>query len=445
MRPGFGQFNVATPEYLALRRAVRRNDVLLNTPLLPGAQRWELSDLVKLRLSVEQYGLKLTALENVPTSFYDHIMLNGPRRDEQIENMIYTVRNMARAGIPIFGYNWMPSHVWRTPPQAIRGGALATAFDDALAQKMPLTHDRVYSEEEMWANLEYWIDIITPVAEQGASAWVSTRAIRRCRCWAASRRFLRNFAAYKRLIEIYPSDCNAIEFCQGTMAEMQDDVDIYDKIRYFGSRNKILYVHFRNVSGTVPALRRSSLIPATSTCTKPWRSTTTWVLTASSSTTTYRDISRHRLGPSRPSLRQRLHPGADRSRYQTTASGWSGTGCTTRGYGHHVSRVGGAAPHAPFAAPLVPRCALSSGATPRVRAEPPSCEVYRLSRSHLARRCRTVEGLSPVMFLARLRAADLARQPVAERAGVAARIQSASRWTPSGMSSRSIQPNANRK
>src|SRR6202022_3590469 len=46
-----------------------------------------------------------------------------------------------------------------------------------------------------------------------------------------------------------------IEFCQGTMAEMEDDVDIYEKIRYFGSRNKILYVHFRNVSGTVPAFR----------------------------------------------------------------------------------------------------------------------------------------------------------------------------------------------
>jgi hypothetical protein len=56
------------------------------------------------------------ALENVPTPFYDHIMLNGPRRDEQIDNMITTVRNIAHAGIPIFGYNWMPSHVWRTPP-----------------------------------------------------------------------------------------------------------------------------------------------------------------------------------------------------------------------------------------------------------------------------------------------------------------------------------------
>ena len=40
---------------------------------------------------------------------------------------------------------------------------------------------------------------------------------------------LRSFDAYKRLIEIYPSDCNAIEFCQGTFSEMEGD-DIYEMI-----------------------------------------------------------------------------------------------------------------------------------------------------------------------------------------------------------------------
>ena len=122
--------------------------------------------MVHLRLRVEQFGLKLSAIENVPTGFYDNIMLNGPARDEQIENMIFTIRNLARAGVPIFGYHWMPSHVWRTPPKLIRGGALATAFDNNIAQKYPLTHDREYNEEEMWANLEYWIKIITPIAEE---------------------------------------------------------------------------------------------------------------------------------------------------------------------------------------------------------------------------------------------------------------------------------------
>src|SRR6185503_17724609 len=59
MRPGFGQFNVATPEYLQFAAQFGATDVLFNTPLLPGGARWELYDLVKLRLSVEQWGLKL--------------------------------------------------------------------------------------------------------------------------------------------------------------------------------------------------------------------------------------------------------------------------------------------------------------------------------------------------------------------------------------------------
>jgi mannonate dehydratase len=66
-------------------------------------------------------------------------------------------------------------------------------------------------------------------------------------------RILRNHAAYRRLTEIHPSSANAIEFCQGTFSEMEDDV--YEAIRYFGSRQKILYVHFRNVSAKVPSFR----------------------------------------------------------------------------------------------------------------------------------------------------------------------------------------------
>ncbi|MBI4220586.1 MAG: mannonate dehydratase [Chloroflexi bacterium] len=253
MRPAFGQFREATPEYLRFSAQFGATDVLLNTPNLPGGERWELYDLVKLRVTVEQNGLKLSALENVPTRFYDHIMLGGPMRDQQIENMIHTVRNIARAGIPIFGYNWMPSHVWRTPPASIRGGAVATAFDYSLAKKYPLTHDRQYSEEEMWKHLEYWIKIITPIAEEEGIRLGIHPCDPPVAVLGGIPQLLRSFEAYRRLIEIYPSDSNAIEFCQGTFSEMTDD--IYDQIRYFGSRNKILYVHFRNVSGPVPKFR----------------------------------------------------------------------------------------------------------------------------------------------------------------------------------------------
>ena len=119
-----------------------------------------------LRLSFEQLGLKLSALENADVVLRPDAVWT--RRNQQIDNMVYTARNMACAGIPIFGYNWVPSHVWRTPPVVIRACAVATAFADSYAQQLPLTHGRRYSEEEMWANLEDWIKIITPIAgEEG--------------------------------------------------------------------------------------------------------------------------------------------------------------------------------------------------------------------------------------------------------------------------------------
>ena len=248
MRAGFGQFREATPEYLRFAAQYGATDVLLNTPDLPGVGgRWELHDLVKLRLTVEQYGLKLSAIENVPVRFYDQIMLGGPRQDEQTENMVYTIRNVARAGIPIFGYHWMPSHVRRTTPASIRCGAIATAFDYEEAKSMPLTHGREYSEEDMWANLGQWIRTVTPVAEEEGIRLGIHPCDPPVPTLGGVPQLLRSFDAYRRLIEIYPSDANAIEFCQGTFAEMAGDM-----IRYFGERNKVLYVHFRNVSGQVP-------------------------------------------------------------------------------------------------------------------------------------------------------------------------------------------------
>ena len=148
MRAGLGQLKDATPEFLLYARQFGMKDIVFNTPPFSGENgTWAVHDIVNLRRQVESYGLTLSALENVPTTFYDHIMLNGPKRDEQVDNMITTVQNIARAGIPIFGYHWMPSHVWRTPPELIRGGAAATAFNYELANKMPLTHGREYTEE----------------------------------------------------------------------------------------------------------------------------------------------------------------------------------------------------------------------------------------------------------------------------------------------------------
>lgn len=219
--------------------------------IVPGAKRWELNDLIALRKKVESFGLHLEALENVPSAFYDNIMLGASNRDEQIENMIYTIRNIARADIPIFGYNWMPSGVWRNSVNSNhRAGTKVTAYDHSQHVEEPLTHGRIYSEDEMWDNLEYWIKIITPVAEEEGIRLGIHPADPPVYSVGGVPRLLNSFDAYKRLIEIIDSPSNAIEFCQGTFSEMEDadGEGIFNMIRYFGERNKILYVHFRNVS-----------------------------------------------------------------------------------------------------------------------------------------------------------------------------------------------------
>ncbi|MBT3995027.1 MAG: mannonate dehydratase [Chloroflexi bacterium] len=226
-----------------------------NAGIVPGDERWEYDDLLQLRQRVEDAGLVLEALENVPLKFYDQVMLGGPDRDRQIENMVYTVRNIARAGIPIFGYHWMPTLVGRTLlTTKIRAGAQVTAFDLEEASKRPLLMDRRYTEDEMWENLEHWIKIIIPVAEEEG---IRT-GIHPCDPPVAELQgipqLFRSFEAYKRLIGIVESPSNCIEFCQGTFSEMEDAKGdgIYEMIEYFGEREKILYVHFRNVSETVP-------------------------------------------------------------------------------------------------------------------------------------------------------------------------------------------------
>ena len=65
MKPGFGQFNRPSRDYLKFCAQFGVKDVLLNSVTLPSSGGvWQLHDIIKLRLAVEQEGLTLSALEN---------------------------------------------------------------------------------------------------------------------------------------------------------------------------------------------------------------------------------------------------------------------------------------------------------------------------------------------------------------------------------------------
>ena len=56
---------------------------------------------------------------------------------------------------------------------------------------------------------------------------------------------------YDRLMDIVDSPSNGLELCLGSLQEMPGG-EIYDHVRRFARRNRIGYIHFRNVRGKVP-------------------------------------------------------------------------------------------------------------------------------------------------------------------------------------------------
>ncbi len=253
MRIGLGQFNELTDEKLQFIKQLGADDFLMNTPKLPGDKQWEYDDLLALKQRADAADLRLMALENVPVSFYDKAMLGLPGRDEQIAHMQTTIRNMGRAGIPILGYHWMPNSVWRTPePATLRGGARGTRFNLAEHDPTELTHGREFTAEEMWANYEYYLERILPVAEEANVKLALHPDDPPVETLGGVARIFRSFEGFHRAMDRFDSPHHGLDFCMGCWSEMGGEESVLNAIRHFGPRGQIIYVHFRDVQGQVP-------------------------------------------------------------------------------------------------------------------------------------------------------------------------------------------------
>jgi len=74
-----------------------------------------------------------------------------------------------------------------------------------------------------------------------------------------SQQIMGTLEGWKHLIEIVPSKSNGITFDCGVTREMgQDPVEV---CRYFGSRDRINHVHYRNVRVQVPHKKYSEVFP----------------------------------------------------------------------------------------------------------------------------------------------------------------------------------------
>ena len=230
----------------------------------PGAF-WDFPTLLWARTQCEDAGLNLLSIENpLPNWCYEQIVLGQAGRDQQIENVAETIRNMGRAGIPVYGYHWMVNQpgVTRNSRRTSfttpgRGNAKVSSFELELANRGPLFRDREYSREEMWSNYEYFIKAIVPVAEEAGVRLALHPDDPPVEKLGGIPRLFYDPGGFQRAMDIAGSPASGLNFCLGNWTAM--NVDIQADIRRFGGRGQIVYGHIQGVQGTAPDFRECFL------------------------------------------------------------------------------------------------------------------------------------------------------------------------------------------
>ncbi|MCC6627216.1 MAG: mannonate dehydratase [Chloroflexi bacterium] len=287
MKLGLGLYpHLLTPENVRFARQVGATHIVAHLPdwttsgkrgvPLDAAGRsplWTEAELRGLRAMINAEGMELAAIENFEPHHWHDILLDGPRKAEQMDGLKTIIRTMGRAGIPIMGYNFSIAGVWgRTRGPWARGGAESVGYVAAEAPPQdPIPNGTVWNmvydpnapagtigtvtPEQLWSRLEYFLTELVPVAEEAGVRLAAHPDDPPLPSLRGAARLVYKPELYQRLLDIVPSPANALEFCQGTIAEMQGEMDVYEAIDRYAGQGRIAYVHFRNVQGKVPNYR----------------------------------------------------------------------------------------------------------------------------------------------------------------------------------------------
>ncbi|MGH7912830.1 MAG: mannonate dehydratase, partial [Candidatus Dormibacteraceae bacterium] len=205
--------------------------------------------------------------------WYD-VLLDGPRREEQMETVARLLRDLGELGVPTMGYNFSIAGVWgRGAVPEARGGAETVAFRDPQQPPIPqgMVWNMVYdpdlfdpddpaktlapiSIEEHWRRHDRFLDEILPVAEEAGVTLALHPDDPPMPTLRGTGRLVHRPEHYARIAEAHPSASWGFEFCIGTLAEMPDS-DILQVVDRYSQSGKIAYVHFRNVVGAVPSYK----------------------------------------------------------------------------------------------------------------------------------------------------------------------------------------------
>ena len=239
---------------------------------LPSArmdEAWSVEGLSRLRERVESFGITLDMVplplssSEISKSENPAILLGTSERDRQIDDISQMIRNVARAGIPSVKYNMTLIGIPRTTPTKGRGGATYSTFVyEGAKQDPPLTIAGRVDADLYWERITYFLERVVPVATEHKvrlACHPQDPGMPKGKGWRGVETVLGSVDGLKRFVSIAESPYHGLNFCQGTVSEMLEKPgeQIFDVIRWFGTRKKIFNVHFRNIEGGFLNFRES--------------------------------------------------------------------------------------------------------------------------------------------------------------------------------------------
>jgi mannonate dehydratase len=234
---------------------------------VPVGDVWPLEMIGALKDNIEAHGLNLDVIESVPV--HEDIKLGKPTRDALIANYGQTLRNLAACGVKVVCYNFMPVFDWTRTSLEMRlpDGSTTLAFDARALDELDVSNGidlpgwnasyradelkallleyEVLDESGLWANLEYFLRAIVPIAKR-CGIRMAIHPDDPPRPIFGLPRIVKNRDDLERLLSIVDDPANGLTLCSGSLgADPRNDIPAL--AREFGARGRIHFAHLRNV------------------------------------------------------------------------------------------------------------------------------------------------------------------------------------------------------
>lgn len=241
---------------------------------LPCGEAWPLDMIMDMKNEIESAGLTMECIESV--NVHEDIKLGLPTREKYIENYTTSIKNLAKAGVKVLCYNFMPVFDWTRTDLAMKMGNGATCLcyngeqiegkspedmfreidDNSNGYAMPgwesermgeikelFEKYKGITEDDLWNNLQYFLEKIIPVCEQ---CDVKMAIHPDDPPWGifGLPRIIKDIDSLKKLLKLVDSPYNGITFCTGSLGASTEN-NLPEMIRQVGKR--VYFAHLRNV------------------------------------------------------------------------------------------------------------------------------------------------------------------------------------------------------